>query len=116
MKKVFKKYLDILYRGKSDRKRVFFDVVASCSIFDKYIFFEEYFLMSCYKNKQIGLAIEFVIYEFEVSKKWQVSLVVQYRYIGESAWPVTPGNVSLAHFRQTTAPCGVCLRFLKDDD
>ena len=33
MKKVFKHYLDIPSRGKSDK-----DVVASCSIFDKYIF------------------------------------------------------------------------------
>ena len=36
-KKDFKKYLDIHSRGKSDKKEVF-DVVTSCSIFDKYIF------------------------------------------------------------------------------
>ena len=52
--------------------------LTSCSIFDKYIFFEEYFLMSCFLNKHIGLALEFVIYEFETRKKCQVSLVVKY--------------------------------------
>ena len=43
MKKAFKNDLDIHSRGKSD-KNVVFDVVTSCSIFDKY-FFEEYFLI-----------------------------------------------------------------------
>ena len=37
MKKVFKKYLDEHFRGKSDENGVF-DVVTSCSIFGKYIF------------------------------------------------------------------------------
>ena len=78
-KKFSKKYLDmILSRGKSDKNGIF-DVVTSCSIFDKYTdFFEEYFLMSCYQNKHIGLALLFVIYEFEASKKCQVSLVFKY--------------------------------------
>ena len=40
--------------------------------------------MSCYENKHIGLALKFVIYEFEASKKCQVSLVVQYIYILET--------------------------------
>ena len=44
--KSFQKYLDIHSRGKSDKNGIF-DVVTSCSIFDN-IFFEEYFLMSCY--------------------------------------------------------------------
>ena len=56
MKKVFKKYIDIHSRGKSDKNGIF-DVVTSYSIFDKYIFFEEYFKMSCYENKHIGLAL-----------------------------------------------------------
>ena len=34
--------------------------------------------MSCYLNKHIGLALYFVIYEFEASNKCQVSLVVKY--------------------------------------
>ena len=46
MKKVFKNYLDIHSRGKSDKNGIF-DIVASFSIFDKYIF-EEYFLMYFY--------------------------------------------------------------------
>ena len=37
MTKVFKKYLNIHSRGKSDKSGIF-DVVTSCSIFDKYIF------------------------------------------------------------------------------
>ena len=37
MKKVFKKYLDIRSRGKSDNNGVF-DVRTTCSIFDKYVF------------------------------------------------------------------------------
>ena len=37
MKKVFKKYLDIHSRDKSDKNGIF-DVATSCSIFDKYIF------------------------------------------------------------------------------
>ena len=37
MKKVFKKYLDIHSRGKSDENSIF-DIVTSCSIFDRYIF------------------------------------------------------------------------------
>ena len=37
MKKVFKKYLDIHYRGKSDKNGIF-DVMTSCSIDDQYIF------------------------------------------------------------------------------
>ena len=45
MKTVFKKYLDIHSRGKSDKIDIS-DVVTSGSIFDKYIFFEEYFLKS----------------------------------------------------------------------
>ena len=36
MKNVFKKYLDIHSQGKSDKNGIF-DVVTSCSIFDKYI-------------------------------------------------------------------------------
>ena len=44
---MFKKYLDMHYRGKRDKNGIF-DVVTSCSIVDKYIFLEEYFLMSCY--------------------------------------------------------------------
>ena len=35
MKKVFKKYLDIHSRGKSDKNGIF-DVMMSYSIFDKY--------------------------------------------------------------------------------
>ena len=34
--------------------------------------------MSCYEDKHIGLALKFVIYEFEATEKCQVSLVVQY--------------------------------------
>ena len=34
--------------------------------------------MSCYLNKHKGLGLLFVVYEFEASKKCQVSLVVQY--------------------------------------
>ena len=37
MKKVFKKYLDIYSRGKSDKNGIF-DVVTSYSIFDEYFF------------------------------------------------------------------------------
>ena len=69
MKKVFKKYLDIHSRDKSDKIDVF-DIVTSCSIFDQYIFS---------KNTFLCLVIEISIYEFEASKKCQVSLVVQYR-------------------------------------
>ena len=36
-KKFSKKYLDKHSRGKSDKNDIF-DVVTSCSIFDKYIF------------------------------------------------------------------------------
>ena len=42
MRKVLKKYLDIHYRGKSD-KNIISDVVTSCSIVDKYIFSENTF-------------------------------------------------------------------------
>ena len=55
MKEVLKKYLDNHSRGKSD-KNVIFDDVTSCSIFDKYIC-QKYFLMSCYENKHISLAL-----------------------------------------------------------
>ena len=54
MKKKFsKKYLDVHYRGKSDKNGIF-DVVTSCSIVYKY-FFEENFLMSYYLNKHKGV-------------------------------------------------------------
>ena len=43
MKKVFKKnYLDIHSPGKSDKNGIF-DVVTSCSIFDKFIFLKNTF-------------------------------------------------------------------------
>ena len=34
--------------------------------------------MSCFLNKHIDLALYFVIYEFEASKKCKVSFVVQF--------------------------------------
>ena len=37
MKTLFKKYLDIHSWGKRDKNGIF-DVITSCSIFDKYIF------------------------------------------------------------------------------
>ena len=45
---------------------------------NKYIFLENDFLMSCYLNKRIDLALKCVIYEFEASEKCKVSLVVKY--------------------------------------
>ena len=77
MKKVSKKYLDIQSRGKSDENGIF-DVVTSCSIFDKYSFRRilSYVLIS---NKHMRSALYFNIYQFEASKKCQVSLVVKYR-------------------------------------
>ena len=43
MKKFSKKILDIHSRGKSDKNGVF-DVVTSCSLFDKYMFLKNTFL------------------------------------------------------------------------
>ena len=51
MKKVFKKILDIHSRGKKDKNGVF-DVVTSCSLFDKYMFL---------KNTSLCLVIEISI-------------------------------------------------------
>ena len=72
-----KKYLDRHSRGKSDKNGIF-DVVKSCSIFDKYIFRRILSNVLLLKYKHIGCALWFVIYEFKVSKKCQVSLVVKY--------------------------------------
>ena len=71
MKRVFQK----IFRHTLPKviKNSIFDVVMSCSIFDKYIFSKNIFL-SCV----IKISICIVIYEFELNEKCQVSLVSKY--------------------------------------
>ena len=60
-------------RGKSDKNGILTSRRHVLYLIN--IFFEEYFLMSCYSKKHIGLALSFVIYEFQASNKCQDSLV-----------------------------------------
>ena len=75
MQKFSKKYLDIHYRGKSDKIGIF-AVVTSCFIFDEYIFFSKIFLCLVIK-----ISISTKLYILLVIKNCQVSLVVIIIYL-----------------------------------
>ena len=65
---------------KSDKNGIF-DVVTSFSTFGKLFFFSNYAVMFCYCNKPLLLALALVLYELNVNKKCQVSLVVKYIFL-----------------------------------